>query len=769
MQNYTTPTDQPAGEPGADTGLSLKEFTQYLLEIEYQPAWRSRADREMDYVDGNQLDAEVLQRQKALGMPPAIEPLIGPAIEAVLGLEAKTRTDWRVTADRPGDPEGEQVAAALNYKLNQAERSSKADAACTAAFKPQVCVGLGWVEVARESDPFKFPYRCAGIHRNEVYFDHLSVNLDMSDARFLLRRRWTDVDQAKLKFPEKADLLDMTMGRWTDRSELTMDGSSSTGLAMSFLDERGWSIEEQQWRDSQTRRVCLYEMWYRRWESVTVLKAPGANGKVVEYDPSNLAHDELLAAGAVKPMKATMPRMYVSYWAGPHKLHDGPTPYTHHEFPYVPFWGAREDRTGVPFGRVRGMVYLQDNVNSATSKIRWGLGASRVERTKGAVAMSDAQFRQTVGRVDADVILDATHMAQQGATFKVHRDFELNEQQYKMLQDSRLGIERASGISAGFMGQRGSATSGLQEQTQIEQATQTLAALMDNFKQARSKVGELLLSLIIEDMQDEEIVVIPGNAIKQERTVVVNKPTVDPVTGVEYRTNDVQRIRLKVALDDVPSSSSFRAQQLNAMSEAFKAMPQNLQVVAMPHLLSLMDLPDKDEIIKAVRDAGAQETPEQIDKRIADAVKQALANAAVELKAREIAVKERKADSEVREIDAKSVQIGVMAAYSAMQAGAQVAMNPAIAPIADEVMKGAGYKRPNPGGDDPNFPTAGGLPVAPGPAPAGGSGGATADPGIADVQQNTSPAFPPVPQDGASPMGGIETPTMNDNLQGEIA
>ena len=118
-----------------------------------------------------------------------------------------------------------------------------------------------------------------------------------------------------------------------------------------------------------------------------------------------------------------------------------------------------------------------------------------VERTKGAVAMSDAQFRQTIGRVDADVILSAEHMAQPGATFKVHRDFQLSEQQYKMLQDSRLGIERASGISAGFMGQRGSATSGLQEQTQIEQATQTLAALMDNFKQARSKVGELLLSL----------------------------------------------------------------------------------------------------------------------------------------------------------------------------------------------------------------------------------------------------------------------------------
>ncbi|MCT6719441.1 hypothetical protein [Acidovorax sp. K2F] len=745
MTTYTTPSEQPAGQKG---GIELDEFTRYLHEIMNQPAWRSRADREMDYVDGNQLDAEVLQRQRALGMPPAIEPLIGPAIEAVLGLEAKTRTDWRLSADHPGK-EGDEVAAALNYKLNQAERQSKADAACTAAFRTQVCVGIGWVEVARESDPFKYPYRATVVHRNEIYWDHLSVAQDMSDARYLLRRRWTDIEQAVLKFPQHADLLRLCMGRWTDRSDLTMDGSSSTGLAMNLLDERGWSIEEQQWRDSETGRVCLYELWYRRWVNVTVLKSK--DGRVVEYDKANPAHDMLLATGAVKPVRAVMPRMFVSFWAGPHKLHDGPTPYTHHDFPYVPFWGHREDRTGIPFGRVRGMVYLQDNVNATTSKIRWGLGATRTERTKGAVAMSDAQFRQQVSRVDADIVLDADHMARQGARFEVIRDFQLNEQQYKMLQDSRIGIERASGISSGFMGQKGTATSGLQEQTQIEQATQTLAALMDNFKQARTKVGELLLSLIIEDMQDEETMVIPGNAIREDRQIALNQPAFDPVAQIHYRTNDVQRTRLKVALDDVPASSSFRAQQLNAMSEAFKSMPQNMQVVALPHMLALMDIPEKEEIVKAVRAAAQQSTPEQIQQQIDQAVQEALTKAQVELKAREVAIKERKADSETREIDARSVQIGVQAAYSAMQAGAQIAQMPQIAPVADAVMQGAGYIKPA-RGDDPNFPTAQ-VPVAVPP-----------DGAMPQVQQNTSPVFPPVPDDGTSPMAGIETPTVTDNM-----
>ena len=49
-------------------------------------------------MDGNQLDSELLRKQQALGIPPAIENVAGPAVKSVTGFEAKTRTDWRVTA-----------------------------------------------------------------------------------------------------------------------------------------------------------------------------------------------------------------------------------------------------------------------------------------------------------------------------------------------------------------------------------------------------------------------------------------------------------------------------------------------------------------------------------------------------------------------------------------------------------------------------------------------------------------------------------------------
>jgi len=50
------------------------------------------------------------------------------------------------------------------------------------------------------------------------------------------------------------------------------------------------------------------------------------------------------------------------------------------------------------------------------------------------------------------------------------------------------------------------------------------------------------------------------------------------------------------------------------------------------------------------------------------------------------------------------------------------------------------------------------VPMQPAPADQGAE--------LGGVQQNTSPAFPPVPQQAEQGMKGIETTTTADNLQG---
>ena len=725
-------------------GLSEEEYTEILQEIEEQPDWRHTADKEMAYADGNQLDSELLQKQRELGIPPAIEDLISPTLLAIQGYASTVRTDWRVTPD--GDIGGQEVADALNYKLNQAERQSRADRACSRAFRSQIGCGLGWVEVSRNPDPFKYPYRCTAIHRNEIFWDMQAQEDDLSDARWLLRRRWIAAERLALVFPDHAEMINM-MGKhgegWHDY--MTLDGGASTGLGNAWGVSGNRTLLESRWYNPVNKELCVSELWYRRWVSVLVIKTP--NGRVVEYDADNPRHAMLVASGAIQVKPAIVARVRRAFWIGRVCLMDAETPYPHSHFPYVRFMGFTEDETGVPYGYVRGMKYAQDSLNSGNSKLRWGMSVVRIERTKGAVLMTDAQLRRQVSRPDADIVLDPNTMSQPGARFEIKRDYELSQQHYQMLQDNRQSIQRISGVTDSFMGRQGTATSGLQEQTQVEQGNQALGRMMDNFRDARSLVGELLLALIIEDLgREPQTIIIEGDAVTADRVVKINAPETDPDTGMVYLSNDLQATRLKVALEDVPSTNSYRGQQLAAMSEAVKSLPPEYKAVMLPFMVSLMDMPHKDKVVEAIRQVQQTPTPEEIQQRIDQAVKDALAKAGNDIKQAELALKERLADSEIKERDARAVQIGVQAAYAAMQSGVQIAQMPQIAPLADSVMQSAGYQRPNPQGHDPNYPIPQGVNV-----PEQG------------VQQNTSPAYPPVPQQPDGAMGGIETMQMGDD------
>ena len=700
---YTPEETEPVDTP--DGALTVDEYREIHEEIDNQPReWRAIADKEMDYAEGNQLKTELLEAQRQLGIPPSMENLIGAALEGIRGYEEATRTDWRVTAN--GQPGGQDVADAISFKLNEAERNSKADDACGKAFYPQIGVGLGWVEVSKGDDPFGYPYQCLPVSRNEIHWDWASERDDMTDARWLRRQRWMHASRLARVFPEHSELIKRFgkagTGWWGTYSGEDV-GGQSTGLNRAWDVAREWTIQEDRWHNPHNKEVCATELWYRRWVDVVVLKSP--DGRVVEYDEANPAHVHAVANNLVEYRRAVVARVRRSYWLGPHVLFDGPTPYSHRYFPYVPFWGFREESTRVPFGYIRNMLYQQDTLNSGNSRLRWGMSAYRVERTKGAIAMADDQFRRTVGRLDADIVLDAAHMAQPGARFAVERDFQMNQQQLDMLANARQAIERVNPAAAGaFSGRRGTATSGIQEQTQVEQANQSLAHMMGNFKRGRTLVGEMLMAMIVQDMgKTETAVVIEGDAIRPERTIVINHPETD-AAGYPYLSNDLQRTRLMVGLEDVPSSPTYRGQQLNVLSEVVKSMPPQFQAVVMPLMASLMDLPFKNQLVEALQQAGAQETPEQVEKRIQQAVQDALAKAGNDLKARELDMKEKLTDAQIRKIVADAVQSGIAGTFAAMQAGEKIAMNPLIAPIGDIVMKQAGWQAPNPAGQDPNIP-----------------------------------------------------------------
>ena len=635
--------------------MEPSEFANILLEIQEQPAWRTTADIEADYYDGNQLDSETLEAMKELGMAPIIENLTAPTIDAVLGLEAKTRLDWKIATN--ADEDFSEVAEAMNYRMKQAESESMADRACSDSFAAQTKVGLGWVEVAREHNPFLYPYRVGYVPRNEIFWDFRGKRPDTLDWRYLVRKRWHDVDVIEKTFPNKADMLRLSCAGWSGMDPtLLIDGGRSTGLAMDYGRERGWTHEEQEWRDTFRRRLCLSEVWYRRWVRGHVLKTP--DGRVIEFDRKKRDHIEAVAYNLVQARSALYTKVRLAWFVGPHKLADLPTPYKHDKFPYVPFFGKREDMTGVPYGLIRGMKPLQDEINARNTKMIWLLAAKRVTMTEGVTKDSPDTVRREAARPDAMHVLDPQKL-QQGGKFEVETDFQLNSQQYSALVDKRQALKNVAGVYASFEGNQKGAISGVAANTLVEQSTQTLAEIFDNYQFARRQVGDLLMSLIIEDIGDKPMEVTIDNEVNGAKTVKLN---VKDERGL--LTNDVQRARLKVALSDVPGTASYREQRFMRLTELTKSLPENLQALVIDFVMAASDDPQRGEIVKRLRKAlnlGDQEppkTPEEEEAMKAAQLEQeqaaALQQRAVELDLADKAAKVGKTNAEAARAQAQA-------------------------------------------------------------------------------------------------------------------
>jgi hypothetical protein len=113
---------------------------------------------------------------------------------------------------------------------------------------------------------------------------------------------------------------------------------------------------------------------------------------------------------------------------------------------------------------------------------------------------------------------------------------------------------------------------------------------------------------------------------------------------------------------------------------------------------------------------------------------------------------------------ATSLMNNVKAAFASIQTGQVIATMPAVAPIADEVMKAAGYQTPNPAGDDPNYPVPAG-PAAPAgdalpqpDAPIDAQGPDQSMQAQAGIPTSTDPMMPAQPASPDAGMNrGIET------------
>ena len=630
--------------------LTLEQLEEYLENLRDEPLWRHQANREADYYDNNQLDSETLADMALRGIAPLVRNLIGPTIDAVLGMEAKGRQDFKVIADEDGDTD---FSIAMNVKMKEVERLSRADRATSEAYAAEVKVGLGWVEVSRNWNPFEYKYRSRYVHRREVYWDWLAREPDLSDARFLVRKKWYEADFLKEIFPKHKALIQNAVSEWGTWDETLFD-EGDMDLTTGYHDEIRSSISDNEWRDTYRDRLCLYEVWYRIWERAFVMRLN--NGSVIEFDDSSEKHLAAVSSGSVTLEEAVIPRVRLAWWVGPHQMADMASPYTHDRFPYVPFFGMREDRTGIPYGLIRRMMSPQDEVNTRLSKMMWLLSAKRVVGDSDAFDIEPSQVLDEVARPDAFIPLnpDRKHPNREP---KIESDRDMSAQQFNVLKDASQAIQDTGGIYQEMLGKSDSAMSGVAIASLVEQGSNTLADINDNYRESRKMVGEMLFSLWRDDNQSNEFTVdIKKNG--QSVPININKWEQDE-SGNRLRTNNMVTTQMRVELTTVPQTPTYRAQAQRDLMSMTEALPPEMQAIIMPMIIRGSDMAERDEVASLIEKAlgmGGNQEPPTPEEQAAAEQAQAIEAQAIAEDAKSLAAKTEKELAGARKLNADTAK-----------------------------------------------------------------------------------------------------------------
>ena len=205
-----------------------------------------------------------------------------------------------------------------------------------------------------------------------------------------------------------------------------------------------------------------------------------------------------------------------------------------------------------------------------------------------------------LSRPDAAIVLNPARLNKQGA-IEIDENLGMAAEQFKIYQASKEALQQAAGVYQAMLGDaKGGATSGIAINSLVEQGSITLAEINDNYRYAQHQVGALMLELIREDMTGQQVDVIVGED-PRKKTISLNTPSVHPETQMQVLANDVERSKVKVALEDVPSTPAYRGQVLQMLTEVMKGLDPQMQGLLTPFYIEATELPKRKELAELIR------------------------------------------------------------------------------------------------------------------------------------------------------------------------
>jgi len=726
------PPSEDAGHP-LDGEQAMQRhgilISYYRQELDRQAENRAQQAIDEDYYDHIQWSAEDSAEIKARGQAPIVYNVIAQTLNWIIGSEKRGRTDFKILPR--GKEDAKQAESKTKYMkyLSDVNRTSFHR---SRAFEDAAKVGIGWIECGVQDEDDGEPIYDRYESWRNMLWDSASTEIDGSDMRYQFRSRWVDEDIALALFPDREETVRRAV---TDvgvyGSTALMDGDNAMDYAEADRELNGHLTTVSL---HKRRRLRLIEAWYREPANVKKIRGGPFNGQV--FDEKDPRHQKSVNSGESTTVTKVMMQTRVAIITVNGMLYDDVSPYRHNRFKFIPIWGYRRGRDGLPYGVIRGLRDIQDDINKRASKALYILSTNKVIMDEGALPedMTIDKFAAEVARPDAILVKRA------GKMMELNVDRELAPAHLDLMSRNISMIQQVGGVTDELLGRSTNATSGVAVKARQDQGSVSTNKLFDNLRLAVQMHGEIELSLI------EQFV-----SAQKEFRITNERGTPEFITMNDgLPENDITRTKADFVISESDWRATMRESALAQLTEMMMKMPPQVALVMLDLVVESMDVPNRDEMVKRIRAVNGQRDPDATEltpeeqQQMEQKQKEQQATEAMfvaELKGKEADAAKKGAEAEkaaagIKLIQAQTVQANMMGAQSAMTAATGIIQLPATAKVADNLLLEAGWT--------------GGTPIQPSGLPPAAQGIAPPAP-----QQPPGPPQGMPPQEQPQPPQGV--------------